>query len=450
MNSTTRFLWQIVAAVPLALVIVAEAAWVSVLAGLVQAVGLHPGALGLATFIAFVAAGAVLARLVGRRLGERWPTIGLALTLVAAVIGWLIPEETRAAMAQGGLEAAIGASPGGFVAGLALLRGYAHASLPLAESTVERLLAIGFPVVALAALLGGAVAEPARSAFQADAFGAAIVLAGTTALALPLVRLTSVGRRDRLDWRRNPVWLTLLAVLVVAGLIAGAQIAPVARRGLELVFGLALAPALVIGLLLGVDPVWRRVIGLFGLVAVAIVVVGHFLGDKTPNPPVTNAPATPFLPASDPAVSIGIGMFVLGLAFLIVLVLIRAWMRQRPDVVTDVDEVRWIDRGEADRDDRPRFRRWRRLSRRSPATAVEAYVALMADIADRRGVAREPSETPAEHARRLRGDRTGAFGLDLLAADYALARYGGLPLGQREDQRAVRRWRILRGRLGKG
>jgi hypothetical protein len=65
-------------------------------------------------------------------------------------------------------------------------------------------------------------------------------------------------------------------------------------------------------------------------------------------------------------------------------------------------------------------------------------------------VRRDPSETPAEHARRLRGDGVGALSLDLLAADYALARFGGLGLGEREDRRAVGRWRQLRTRLGKG
>ncbi|MBA2382764.1 MAG: hypothetical protein H0V73_11695, partial [Chloroflexi bacterium] len=37
--------------------------------------------------------------------------------------------------------------------------------------------------------------------------------------------------------------------------------------------------------------------------------------------------------------------------------------------------------------------------------------------------------------------------LDLLAADYALARYGEIELAPREDRRAVDRWRVLRRRL---
>jgi hypothetical protein len=81
---------------------------------------------------------------------------------------------------------------------------------------------------------------------------------------------------------------------------------------------------------------------------------------------------------------------------------------------------------------------------------VTAYVALIDDLERRPEVRRDPSETPAEHAGRLRDEGRGALALDLLAADYALARFGGIELGAREDRRAVARWHHLRARLGKG
>jgi hypothetical protein len=40
--------------------------------------------------------------------------------------------------------------------------------------------------------------------------------------------------------------------------------------------------------------------------------------------------------------------------------------------------------------------------------------------------------------------------LDLLAADYALARYGDVALSAGEDRRAVGRWRLLRRSLTHG
>ena len=102
-----------------------------------------------------------------------------------------------------------------------------------------------------------------------------------------------------------------------------------------------------------------------------------------------------------------------------ILILVRLWMRQIGPVETDPNEIRTIDRGD------------------EPSRAGHAS-------------RRRRRATPAEHARRLRDDGVGALGLDLLAADYALARFGGVSLGDREDRRAVGRWRHLRSRLGKG
>jgi hypothetical protein len=84
---------------------------------------------------------------------------------------------------------------------------------------------------------------------------------------------------------------------------------------------------------------------------------------------------------------------------------------------------------------------------RQPTDAVSAYRALIADLADRNGVRRDDWETPHEHAERLRRERQGALPLNLLAADYALAEFGGVDLTPTENRRAVNRWRSLRRRL---
>ena len=60
---------------------------------------------------------------------------------------------------------------------------------------------------------------------------------------------------------------------------------------------------------------------------------------------------------------------------------------------------------------------------------------------------REPGETPAEHAARLRGTGWGTLALDLLAADYGLVRFGGATLTEAEDRRGIRRASLLRRRL---
>jgi hypothetical protein len=385
------------------------------------------------------------------RLGARWPVVAVGLIAVAAFTGWLASPDARSALLEGRLDRAVGANTGGFMAGLALLRGYAHAHLPLEEGSVGGLLALGFPVVGLATLVGGAAAEPWRTAFQLDAFVAAIVLAAATAVALPLVRLSAVGPVERIDWRRNPVWLALLLVLVMGGLLAGIQIAPVARRGLELLVTLALLPAFVVGIFYGIDPVRRRLLALLAIAVVAPIVLAQILGKVPPAGPSSTTgvfiPGTDAAPGYDASFAIGLGGLMLALVVVAVFFLVRVWMRRVTIATSDVNETRWIDRGEAsDEADGPR---WRRRSRRpAPADAASAYLALIEDIATRPSVARLDSETPAEHARRLRRDGRGELGLDLLAADYSLARLGGRMLAGREDDRAVERWRALRRRLG--
>jgi len=79
-----------------------------------------------------------------------------------------------------------------------------------------------------------------------------------------------------------------------------------------------------------------------------------------------------------------------------------------------------------------------------PRTAPAAYLRLLADYEAHPALRRHPGETPAVHAARLRRDEGTGVALDLLAADYELARFGGVQLTRREDRRGVARWRRLR------
>jgi hypothetical protein len=58
-----------------------------------------------------------------------------------------------------------------------------------------------------------------------------------------------------------------------------------------------------------------------------------------------------------------------------------------------------------------------------------------------------PAESPAEHAARLRASGTSGspgLALDLLAADYELVTFARVHLSEREERRAISRWRRLR------
>src|SRR5689334_15576953 len=198
-----RSVGRMIELAPLILAIVAEAAWIAVVGGLLQEFTLHRTVLGIPALAACVTGGVVAARVLGPRLGDRWPIVALGVAAVGAAIGWAISDEARFA-AGAGFGPGLAAHPGGIVAGLAVIRGYAHARLPLAEATIARLLSIGIPGLALTAVIGGLVSEPSRGIFLAESLGSTIVFVAAAALALALVRLDEVGQDGGFDWRRNP------------------------------------------------------------------------------------------------------------------------------------------------------------------------------------------------------------------------------------------------------
>ena len=193
-------------------------------------------------------------------------------------------------------------------------------------------------------------------------------------------------------------------------------------------FGVAIPLTLVLGLFASLN---RKSLRNIALSLAGAIVVGQALrligerGQVLPNVPPGRRP-DPGGPRGRLA-DHGRGHRPRGLAaFVAVVVLIRLWMR-RPRLATDdLEEERWIDRGElSEREVARRRRRGIRLGRRRPPDAVAAYRALLEDLDTRQGVRREPGETPAEHAARLRGTGWGTLALDLLAADYGLVRFGG-------------------------
>lgn len=444
-NPRRRSTSALLPVVPLALVIVAEAAWISVVAGLVQEFTLHHPTLSISSLTAFVAAGVVAARWVGPRFGERWPLVGLGLCVAGGAVGWLSSPEARTALGVGAVGDALTANPGGWLAALAILRGFAHAQLPLSEETIGRLLGAGVPGLAVAAIVGGVVAEPFRGQFLADAIVAVIVFATTATVALALTRLAAVGADSGFDWRRNPTSVGLLAVLVLAAGALAIPASSIAAPAIGFVVGVSIVPLLVIGLVVGFDRRTARILAFALIAVVAVATFMNLVGGPSPSPDNPVAPP-PEVVASPPdeAIAIGVGLLLV-LAALGVILLARLWMRRIPMVEDDVRETRTIDHG----GERPRSARRGRGRAPAPVDAATAYEALIAELADRPVVRREPAETPAEHARRLRTGGTSDLRLDLLAADYALARFAGVALSSREDRRALKRWRLLRRHLGR-
>jgi hypothetical protein len=365
--------------------------------------------------------------------------------VVAGFAGWLASPEARGALADVGPGHALAVHPGGWLAAIAVLRGFAHARPVVVEQTLARLLSAGIPGLAVAAVAGGMVAEPWRGLFLGDALVAAIAFATCATLSLAMARLTAIGADAGFDWRRNPAWVGLLIVLVAVTAALAIPVSAVAGPVITLLIGLAIGPFLLIGFVIGFDRRAARIIAAFVGAAIVLVGVLTLIGNvvqPTPLPP-GGVSATPNAPP-EPGQELAFGGALLVLAAIVVTVILaRLWMRRATLTVDAVSETRTIDRGEGRRAVRPS----KRGRRRTPVDAVTAYLALDEELAGRAVLARQPAETPAEHAHRVRRAGRRELGLDLLAADYALVRFGGISLSPAEDRRAIARWRALRTRL---
>jgi hypothetical protein len=438
------------AAVPLALTVVAEAAWITIVARVVNEYFLRQAVLDIPVLALFVVVGVAASRQLAPSLGRRWPVFTLFATIAAALVGVLWAPDARAALDlpfPDGLTAMLGANPGGLLAGVAFLRGVAwgHAGLPLPEDKLIRLVGGGLIVIALAAVAGALATEPWRATFLAGALIDGLVFAGSALLALAFTRQAIAAGDVAAGWQRNPIWVVTLLVAVVTLVILAVAVSGQVKPTLELIVAALIAPIAVIGLMAGWTKRGLRVfmailIGavVFGSVGSAIVQLQQ-AGSGEGNGVGVQASAV------DTAVTIGVAGSVLVLAVVVVLVLVRLWMRRLRVERSDVVEERYVDRSE---ESEVRPRRRRRLGfGRKPADAVAAYRALLADLSDRNGVRREVWETPHEHAERLRQERLGSLPLNLLAADYALAEFGEVELTPAENRRAVSRWRLLRRRL---
>jgi hypothetical protein len=433
--------------VPLGLAIIAEAAWISVAGGLIAEYTLQAPQLGLGGLALFVIAGVLTGRYLAPRVGERWPSIALLLVACGGLVGWLSAPLARSTLVTLGVIPALGVNVAGWIAGIAVLRGFAHAKTPVSAGTLATVFAVGVPSLAFAALAGGMITEPHRARFLADSLVAVVVFAGSAILALAIARLTAVGAGSGFDWRRNPTWVGLLVVLVLTTLAVAVPTSG-ASPIIALAAGSAVGPLLILGLVLGFNRGTIRTV-LFATAGFLLVIgLLRFLGTGTLTTPASlGGGATTNVSQSGPGAMGPVGLAVIVLAAMIlVLILARLWSRRTPPSASDVQEVRRIDHGDAAAEG-PRRRR-RRGQAPEPRGAVEAYVRLLDDIERRPRVRRESAETPAAHAARVRAAGESDLSLDLLAADYALAKFGGVSLSPAEDQRAVERWRRLRRTMG--
>ncbi len=207
----------------------------------------------------------------------------------------------RSILADRGLDGAgeaLLANPGAWMAGVALVRGIAQSRVPADPHAIGTMLGVGVPGLALAAILGGMVAEPARSRFLGDAQGAVLVFLVAGILALALSRQTLLDAGSGTDWRRNPAWLVLLTLLLAGVAVAAVSASLVVGPVIVTVLGVTVPTLLLVGLVVGFDRRSLRVLVLS--VAIGLLVAGALRAMGARPSPGVQLPGTGITTPGDP------------------------------------------------------------------------------------------------------------------------------------------------------
>jgi hypothetical protein len=437
---------------PILLAAVAEGAWVAAVYAIVCAMAKVPAPLGVAGLALAALAGLVVARRFGQSFGDRWPAVALGLVVGTSILGALASPAAIAALLALDPVGAARAHPGGVLAGLALLRGMAHGRASASAVSLGHLVEVGLPGLVIPVVVAGMLDEPWRGEALAGIAAAVVTFLVAATLGVAVARIDSLGTRAGFDWRRNRAWLALVALLAIGVVAVVLPVASFVGPVVRIVVGAIVVPLFAVGVIAGLTQVSRRALASVFVLGVVMLLVVALAGPARPTEGEGEPPGPGgILESESQVVTFAAGGLLTIAVIAGIVVLARLWMREALRIVPgDVAEERTIDRtGSADHQ---RGRSLASLGRPAaagpPADAATAYLALLADIAARPAVARAAAESPAEHARRLRTAGVGAAGLDLLAADYELARFAERRLTAAESRRAIDRWRRLRRTLG--
>ena len=426
---------------PPALDVVAEASWLAIAYLVLQVLGAHgPILLGPIQFALLAAVGLALAR-----GALPWTGGGpLAAAAVAAGIGgWLFSPAARDAVISGGIDRALAFHAGGWLAGVAVVRGAAHADVAEDDLVLGRLLAWGLPALAVPWLLAQVVGPATRAPFVEPAFVATLTFVVSVLLAIAVARLEVLGTRSGLNWRSNPAWLLVLALIVAGTVLVGLPLALVLGVPLDAAIRGALGPVW----LLAFAAVTLIAIPAGLLAAALVVLLRALLGPSHPLPAAATSAIHGFQPESSsglpgPVYAIVVIAVVVGVLAALAWQLLPTFSGRRDPTLDEEREI--VLPGAAVRPGVSIPRRRPRPPAPPPHDAATAYVAAIEDLGPVAELARGPDETPSAHARRLRAAGRSLVSLELLAADYVLARYAGRELSAAEDRRGLARWRRLR------
>lgn len=419
-----------------------EAAWLTLAYAAMQwLMGDRLLHLGIGELAIGVGVGLLLARGLGRWSRPWFAAALVCAAVLAGIVGvWLA---VAPGLASEELRTALDINPGGWLLGLAVLRGTAHADREDEERIAALLIGRGLGALVVFWLFATVSGLARVEAPAAATFAASLTLISAGLLSVGLARLADLGV-EAIDQGARRRWLGLLLGVSAGVLALGLPLASL--------IGVPLATAL-----RGVaGPLGPILAALASLVAAPLVLLLSALADllnrlggrvsALPSPSValpsgfSHGPPVQ-APGAGPDltwllwVAIVAGV-VLSLVAIGLLIPRPGPARRRPGVAGELREAEPFSLG-ADIH-LPRLR-LRRPPRSVPHNAVEAYrLALRALVG--RTEARAPAETPREHARRI---ATTPVGSDLgrLAVDYQLAALGGRELSAAEERRSLTRWR---------
>jgi hypothetical protein len=401
-----------------------------------------PPPLPLFAFWLAAAAGLAAERLESQALRD-WISVP-ALVPLAAVIGWLADPAVRAAIdATANPLDGISLHPAGWLLGLAVLRGAVHADKDRESDTCVDALTYSFPILGAALLLNLAT----RGSSIGPAFVGSMVCVVAGLLAVGHARLREFDSNGFVtgDPRVGPsIYVTLVVVAALAIPLA-VLIGTVAQEPIMTAARLAEDAGLVVLGWIGEGLRW--LLSLFPFTGSQ--------GVPMPTPQPVTPPAGRTAPPAGHLPTLISALIRAGLVVvtLVVTALLVYWLlgRRRGRVAGEAPAAAVPEERHRDpllarlhlRLALPSFHPRLPWSRR-PTSAVEAYLALLDDLAGKEALARAPDETPRGHARRVADMGLEPVPLALLAADYQLAIYGRVDITGPETTRAIGRWQRLR------
>lgn len=426
------------------LAIVAEGAWLAVIYIAVETT--IDGRVPLLGTLELAAAAGAAAIAVHRRLlrPDDHPLTFFGVLVAFGAVGWLWDDRARSLVLAGDAIGAVGVHPGGWLLLVAAMRGVGR-GIEIDDRALTRLVLVGIPALAVPWALGQLGAGELRSIFVEEAFVASLTFMAAGFMAAGLSRLQEIGRETGVDWRTNRSWLgTVLGVLAIV-LAVGIPASYVLGLPVETVARGMLGPVLSL-----IGYVLLAVVFVTSILSAALYEALSRLGFSLPSALTPQELAR--LPElreytieqlQGPIVTVAI---LWAAVVLLAIIVLRVWVRRRlrrPTRGGSEERTFSIPQGSF-RLRAPRLPAVGRAIRRgTPTDAVAAYLAALGELESHDPPhAIWPHETPRGHAARV-----AAPEIAMLQADYALARYGGRPLSDAEQDRAIGRWRRLRDRV---